>query len=1053
VKPGAWLGVAAALALALTGLLWLRGPVAPAFDLPSYGAELEGEVRTQRSPEAGGGTAEGGPPTFRLGGPFRLLLRPEHEVAADPQFAFFLVEGVGEETGGWLEPWDVGYTRSADGVIEIEGTLGEDLSIAPGSWTFVFLYGRPGGLPRPATLADLAAGADDWAVVRVPFRVVPDLVAGELPLEVLYAGCYSVRRGPICVPYGELTFWIRSLPEAEIGVQVAGQPAGAQGTAVDGGRRFTVPVTAADGEVEILAAAGGRETRFHLALAGNDEPRWLWSARRRALAGETEAARQELEAGLAEAPPAVRGPVLSLLGRVLDQLGENEEEIAARLEEAVELHRENGRLLALADDLAMLQSFDVRHRRFDRLRRRLDTLAESLPPEAPAEAVFHLDYYRGIFAGDVGNYRAALAALESAADLARRLDLPRERARAEAKMGQVLHNLGRGAEAEVLFETLEAVALPPCEQVRVHNNHAWVRILAGGDLGDPLPLLEQALRLAEREGCSEDLWLDLRLNRALAFVEQGRGWEARQALAAAREMEDSATALHRLWWEDAEGRLALAEGRGGDALEHYRRMEAWADGAFDARGLWRAKVRQAAALELVGETDAALAAFGEAEALLDDQSVLVPLDAGRESFVADRDAATRQHLALLVRAGRTAEAFEVARRSRTRVLRGVYRGHRLAHLAPAEQAVWDLAISHYLEMRDAIDADAAEDWRLSAARRTEARARREELRREARRALDRAFQVLGEEGTPAPLPAPRDGELILAYHPLPEGWVGFAARRGRIDTHRFVLPPETLEDPNALSRLLLEPFGGAIAAASRIRVLASGELRQVDFHALPWGGDALLAARPVAYGLDLGPERAAPAARAGGRGRALVVGDPRGDLPAARHEAAVVETVLRRGGFTEVLRLEGPEATLPALRRRLAGVDLLHVAGHGAAAGRFGWESALYLAAGGRLTLGDVLALERAPAQVVLSSCESARDAGTPVAGLGLAQAFLVAGSERVIAALRPVGDRDTEALFARLYASPGASTHLAAHLREAQLAWRASDPAADWASFRVLEP
>lgn len=1035
----AWVAAAAVLALAVVGFLLFR---APAFDLPVYAPELQGARQTVRSPDAPPDTSA--PPTFDLGSTFRLFLTPENEVAERPELTFFLA---GED--GELRPWAVTTTRTPDGVVKVEGILGEDLEITPGDWTLVVLYGRPGRLPKPETLSDLDDGGRSWDAVRLPFRIVAGVAGEELPLEVLYAGCAAVLRGPVCVPYDALTFWVRSAPRAEIEIRVEGEAVAVRGEAVDGGQRFTVPVEATQDEVEIVASSAGREASFRLRLSGSDLPSWLWSAQAKAYEGDVAAAREILEDKLpgTDVDPEFRGVASSLLAR----LGGTEAERIERLEEAIELHRESGRWLELADDLAMLASLDMRHRHFAGLRQRLDILADLPLHRLPGDVSFHLFYYRGILESDVANFRDALGALESAARIARRLGLVKGQALADGKLGFVLHHLGRHEEALGRFHGLETSALRPCQASRLHNNHAWILMTGdGGTQEDPLLLLERSLGLAEGRECGQDLALDLRLNQALALIRAGRAGEARQALAEADVFHTDASALHRLWWEDVEGRLAFAAGRPAEALEHYRRMEALAADAFAPGGRWWAKVRQAAAHEHLGEIDAALDALGEAGSILDDQSLQVPLDAGRERFVAERDAGVRRHLELLLDADRVAEALDVARRSRSRVLEGVRRGHRLAHLSAGEQATWDLEISRYLDLRDAIEADAAEDWRLSKARRDVARVRRAERRGEARRALDRAFQVFGGEATRTTLPQFHPGELVLAYHPLPEGWVGFAARPAGIDVHRFELPAGVLDDPRALAERLLEPFRDAVEAAERLRVLAYGDLQAVDVHALPWNGEVLLTAKAVVYGLDL--ERRPPGAGRDVR-RALVVGDPRGDLPAARHEAEAVADALEKREEVDVVRLEGLAATLPELRRHVETVDLLHIAGHGVAAGRFGWESGLLLAGNGRLTLGDILALGRAPAEVVLSSCESARGAGTEVAGLGLAQAFLVAGSERVIAALRPVGDRDTAVLFRRLYASSGSSSGLAARLRRAQLAWRESDPAADWASFRVLEP
>jgi cellulose synthase operon protein C len=129
-------------------------------------------------------------------------------------------------------------------------------------------------------------------------------------------------------------------------------------------------------------------------------------------------------------------------------------------------------------------------------------------------------------------------------------------------------------------------------------------------------------------------------------------------------------------------------------------------------------------------------------------------------------------------------------------------------------------------------------------------------------------------------------------------------------------------------------------------------------------------------------------------------------------------------------------------------------AGHGAFAGRGGWGSELRLAGGARLSVGDLLALPRAPRRVVLSACEGGRaEPGAALEGLGLAQAFVVAGAGEVIAANRPIGDAATEAFMADLYRQLAAGTEPAAALREAQLAWHQRAPAADWASFRLFLP
>src|SRR6185503_15311594 len=104
---------------------------------------------------------------------------------------------------------------------------------------------------------------------------------------------------------------------------------------------------------------------------------------------------------------------------------------------------------------------------------------------------------------------------------------------------------------------------------------------------------------------------------------------------------------------------------------------------------------------------------------------------------------------------------------------------------------------------------------------------------------------------------------------------------------------------------LLGPFATQIRAARHVTLLPFGPLGSIDIHALPFDGEPLLAGRSVAWSLDLGGVDAAQAHPP----VALLVGDPRGDLPAARREVRSIEATLRgsHGGWRLEL-LEGERA-------------------------------------------------------------------------------------------------------------------------------------------------
>jgi len=256
----------------------------------------------------------------------------------------------------------------------------------------------------------------------------------------------------------------------------------------------------------------------------------------------------------------------------------------------------------------------------------------------------------------------------------------------------------------------------------------------------------------------------------------------------------------------------------------------------------------------------------------------------------------------------------------------------------------------------------------------------------------------------------------------------------------------------ALAAALLAPFRDEIGRARRLAVVASGAARAIDVHALPWDGAPLVARLPVVYPIDHAAA-ADPGDGDAGAMRALVVGDPTSDLERARAEIDGVSRALAGSGSWRVRVLRRRDATGSRVRQELSDATLFHYAGHGRYAGRDGWESALPLADHGELTVADVLALPRAPRRVVLLGCETARssaDAAEGGAGLGLAQAFLVAGAEEAVAATRDVDDAVAGAIAEGLYAGDAPRRGLDESLRAAQIAaWRAGT--AGWSALRVL--
>jgi tetratricopeptide (TPR) repeat protein len=820
---------------------------------------------------------------------------------------------------------------------------------------------------------------------------------------VEYAGCKAVLEpGPVCVLASkrELRLWIGTVPDAQIEIQVDGRRIDVPGEDVQDGQTFSLLMPAGAKRVDVIADTPEGQASWFLPLA---EP-------------------ESIEAQGNVAPQRTSR----------DMQGEIQQKMLQAHHDIV-----NRNLAAVRDSLAGLR----------------------IPLKASAESRCLVAYYRNLLAEREGDYRTAMAEIQTALGIAERVKLDFQLWIFKEQLALLLRGLGRSRESAEIFDQLARMphSSDSCEEAQLFNNQAWSRLLgreAGESFEDPTSLLEKAL--AAYEVCAEanpEQKVNTLINLALAHLQRGRLAQAKNLLARAHELEPHPTLPHTLWWLDLEARIALQEGQPAEALHRFAKLEELASATSSSDSRLRAAFGQARTQEALGDRNAALETLARAEVLLDDQSLQIPLYEGRETFMGTRQAVVNLHVELLLRSGLPAEALAVARHGRSRLLWQLERSDRLANLTPQQRAQWERLLANYQDRRAALEERAKDDWKLpedqlhreQAARRLEANS--------VKKLLDEAFEILGDpRERQGEAPPPRPGELILAYHPLPQGWVGFAADGETVRVHRFELAPGILSRPDELARSLLLPFLKSIKTASRIRILPSGPLQAVEFHTLPFEGDVLLASAPVVYGLDVPSSMVA--AQSPGR-RALLVADPRNDLPGTLKEAQTIRQVLESGSQPWITEeLQGAQASAKAVQGRLPVADLLHYAGHGTFSGFGGWESGLLLAEESQLTLGDLLTLDRVPAWVVLSACETGRSStDVSVESLGLPHAFLLAGSRGVIASTRRADDRTVPEFFIDFYRRWDGQSDLAVALQRAQLAWRQRNPEADWASFRLFEP
>jgi cellulose synthase operon protein C len=859
---------------------------------------------------------------------------------------------------------------------------------------------------KPLIAITIAAIAILAIVPAATFLFAPDVPTCARP-EVEFAGCMSFH-DDVCVlpPEREIFVWVRDVRSARIEVQGS-----RESVRVQDGTRHRVRVDPGRDVIDATAIDGECRASVGLRVRRDDRPRWAIEAVEARDRGDLERSEALARAHAKSRDPHHRGLAHAVLARVA--IRRNRIAPAIReLRRAIAAHRSARRPLEHLRDASALAFTLSSERRLAEAREVLERVPaprRGSPSELDGDAA----YFRGVVAGDSSDSRGAIAHYE------------RSRRWAERSGDDILYRNASSqlaAQQLMIGQTREAIALmrsnapPPdaliCERAMFETNYGWALLIAGEagmrEEEDPTPILERALAHTQ-EGLGRCPFgpqglANAHVNLAFARIREGRADLARRELDLARAAYASPPIWLRSWSLDLEGRVAILEADTARALRYYEALDALASDALSLDGRWRAAVGRAQAFEMRGDTERAIAALEEAEAVVDEQSASVPLSAGRELFLAQRERATATLISLSVERGEIERAFAIARRARARVLRSALAGERVARLGAAERRRWDEAVAAYHSYEAELERELGEEWTIPSDALDGARERRRERREHLRALLDRAFASLPR--TESELRPIARGELALLYHPARDGWIGFAATHEGVRAH--VLDAGAMRGTSErIAERLLDPFAAELSSARRVRVFAHGAVRALDFHALPFRGRALGERATVVYALDL-PSRDHRSSR-----RALVVADPRGDLPRSREEADAVRDQL--GGW-RVETLLGDGADRPNVLRALRGVGLFHYAGHAAMPER-PLDGSLELAGRTELGVGDVLLLRGGPNIVVLSACATASATPTRAPeGLGMAYAFVLAGADAVIAATRTVRDGASARIARELY-------------------------------------
>lgn len=835
-------------------------------------------------------------------------------------------------------------------------------------------------------------------------------------VDIEWAGCSGVRRGPVCELGLErrLTIWIDSPNATTWEIRADGRALRASREPdIDGGTRLTVDVPPRVRRIALDDPKG----RSEWTLATGDAPETPEIDRlvRLGRTGRYAEALAGLDSLRARATPGDEGRIDAAVGRMALALG-NLDRAEPALRSAIAAARTEGRLAdVVRDGAALVWALVMLQQRFADARDVLEVMKPSA--EQFPEGTAWIAYHAGLLAAHTGDVRTAFRNYREALRIARRLQQASLAENATMEVAVQLVSVGRADEALELLRALPSPA-DPCARASLTLNIEWtLNRKAARPAADPRDNeLAEAAALVEAStrSCPDPHRRMLSLiHVAERSLERGDVAGAEPAVKAIRAAAPLRDVRLNAWRLDVLGHWSLGRHEPALALAAFEEQSRLSRGAGLEEEEFRGEVGAGRAFLALRRPAAGISRLRAALELLDARLREIPLGDGRGSFLDGHDDGVRALVDALVEGGEVKDALRVARWMRTAELVQTTRINRLQNLGAEARRRWDEAIGRYQRIRRDIEGEAERDWELPSTAVSRVRAERQARAEEARVALDEAYRWLGGGSGSAPprLSAPAAGEVMLAFFPARDGWYAFGATSASTRVHRFA---DAVLSSLPEAGTVLAHFLPELAKARRVRLLPYGASDRVDWHFAPLAGRPLVSALEVVYGLDLATETMErPVSAPSGPPRALVVGDPSGDLPASLREA---ELVARQLSDWQITRLSGRGVTRAALLERMPLAYLFHYAGHADVATSQDLTNALVLGGSARVELGDLMAAHPMPHLVVLSACEAAGTVSRYASLMGLAQAFVAAGSGAVVAPTRLVSDGAAAIFFTEFY-------------------------------------
>lgn len=801
--------------------------------------------------------------------------------------------------------------------------------------------------------------------------------------------------------------------------------------------------------LELRSAEGAVCHRPAAVWGGPDHIETSSVARRLREAGRPRAALDHIETHLEGIEDWDRLWILSEQARALANLDRIDEAMAV-LEEAYALALDL-ELATEAARVALSTSYYALKRHRSRIGLTWVERAEEAISACPDPAIAAwVDYHRALLHEQLGDYRRARDGFERAAlGLERLGETARAAAMPRFALAGQYWKLGQYERALSSFAALEATESKhpnPIFRAAFWNDVAELYLEARPDVPQALDQAHAWLHRALAE------WkkLDRREGQAvstfnLARVARRRGDldSAWRHLAEARKLSPSPDGLSGRARDLFEAELYLESSQPTEAVERFRSVlerEARTGRGGPSEWTWRAHHGLARVFRRSGDLEAARQALDTA---LEHRRITASRAALRDqqaSLLANTDDVFGDAVEVSLELDDVARAFTIADAQLAELMGAIDTPLRVSRLSDPQREEWQRRIDAYRRASAAFEAERSRGADLSAKARRAWAAKRRARRLELARVFDGHFAWLDEAAPPVGLGIESvealrrrldDDEALLSVVRFGDHIIAFWIDAERLDVHR----PAKAE--NALA-----PWEDRLDAIRHLYLVG----REAETGNLPFrpmaNGHVLYEAASVAF---LPYAGAVEVPETVSRGGAVVVADPTGDLPHARTEGQMAADELNA---TELI--VGAEATRERVLDALTTASALHFAGHGVLTPSEPWDAHLQLADDQRLTLDDVL-VRRLPLRlVVLSGCETGRPSRLSERdGIGLADAFLAAGSRAVLATSRRIRDEDATR-FVKRFLAHEAFRQPAEALRRAALQDRA-EGGETWKAFRLV--